>query len=68
MSGLDLTEASAYTSFKRNLKKFLRLNGKLHRELVHNLLGIAVDNKPDGLLCGYASLIAVKHLVFADYR
>ena len=49
-----LTEASAYTSLQAKSEEVSALlNGKPIGSLFITL-GIAVDNKPDGLLCGYA--------------
>ena len=53
---------SADRSFQGNRQKSLRLNCKLHRQLVHHLFGITVDNKTDCFLCRYTALIAVKQL------
>lgn len=58
---------SAYRAFKSDLKKFLSLDGKFHRELVHHFLGISVDDKSYCLLGGNASLVAVEYLVFVDF-
>ena len=56
----------SHCSFKRYAKKLLCLDGKLHRQLVEHLLGIAVHDEAHGLLCGYATLVTVEELVFAD--
>ena len=56
----------SHCSFKRHAKKLLCLDGKLHRQLVEHLLGIAVHDEAHGLLGGDATLVAVEELVFAD--
>ena len=58
---------SAYGAFEGDLQEFLGFDGKLHRELVHHLLGVAVDYEADGFLGGDAALVAVEKLVFADF-
>ena len=59
---------STHRTLKSNLQQVLGLDGKLHGELVHHLLGISVDNQGDGLLGGNTSLIAVEELVLGDFR
>lgn len=54
----------SHCSLKRHGQQFLRFNSKLHRKLIYHLLGISVDDKPDSLLCGDATLIAIKKLIF----
>ena len=54
----------SHGSLKRHTQQFLRLHGKLHRKLVEHILGVAVDNESDSLLCRNATLVAVEQLVF----
>ena len=56
--------ASAHRALKTDTEQLLRLGGKLHRQLVEHVLGIAVDDEPDGVLHGDAALVAVEKLVF----
>ena len=58
----------SYRAFEGYLKQTLRLDCKLHRELVHDLFCISVDYKPYGVFGRYAALIAVKYLVLAYLR
>ena len=58
----------ADTSLEGYGEEFLRLNGKLHRELAHHLTGVAVDNQTDRLLGGDATLVAVEELILIDLR
>ena len=48
------------------MQKFLCLDGKLHRELVHDLFGVTVDDESDGVLEGYTPLLAVEELILVD--
>ena len=48
--------------------EFLSLDGKFHREFVHNFLGIAVDNQRNCFFGRYASLVTVEKLIFRDFR
>ena len=48
------------------MEEFLRLDGKLHRELVHDLFGVAVDDESDGVLKADAALLAIEELIFVD--
>ena len=48
------------------MQEFLRLDGKLHRELVHDFFGVAVDNQSDCILEGDTPLLAVEELIFVD--
>ena len=57
-------KASAYGAFERYAEQFLGLDGELHGEFLQHLLGIAVDDKPHGLLGRDAPLIAIEELVF----
>ena len=59
--------SSSDGAFEGNLKEFLRLDGKLHRQFRKHLAGIAVHYKANGLFRGYAPLVAVKELVFTDF-
>ena len=59
--------ALPYASLKRNAQKLLRLNGKLHGELVNHFLGVTVYNKVYGALNGDAALLAVEELVLRDF-
>ena len=56
----------SHTSFQTHLQKFLRLNGKLHRELIHDLFGVAVDDESDRVFEGDTSLLAVEELILVD--
>ena len=51
-------------SLQRHAEQLLSLNGKLHGQLLDNLLGIAVDDEADSLLRRDAALVAIKELVF----
>ena len=57
----------SYTSFERDAEELLRLDRKFHRELVHYLAGITVDNQPHGLFGRDAALLTVKELLFTDF-
>ena len=50
-------------SLQRHAQQLLRLDGKLHRQFLNHLLGIAVHYQADSLLRGYAALVAVEQLV-----
>lgn len=56
----------SHRSFQRHAEELLCLDGKLHWQLVEHLLGITVHDQAHGLLCGYATLVTVEELVFAD--
>ena len=56
----------ADSTFERDAEQLLRLDGKLHGELLQHLLGLAVDDEPDGLLCRNATMIAIEKLVLGD--
>lgn len=56
----------SHRSFQRHAEELLCLDGKLHGQLVEHLLGVAVHDQAHGLLCGYATLVTVEELVFAD--
>ena len=49
------------------MQEFLRLDGKLHRELVHDFFGVAVNDESDGVLKGDTPLLAVEKLVLVDF-
>ena len=53
-------------AFEGDLEEFLGFDGELHREFVHDLFGIAVDDKADRVLGGYTALAAVEELVLGD--
>ena len=55
-----LTNASADRPFEGYGEKFLGFDGEFHRQFVHNLLGIAVDDECNGLFGRYSALIAVE--------
>ena len=57
----------SHTSLQAHAEELLSLDCKLHRQLVDDLLGIAVHNERDSFLGGNAALVAVKELVFADF-
>lgn len=48
-------------------QQLLCFDGKLHRELVHYLTGIAVYDQADGLFDGDTALLAIEQLFFADF-
>ena len=56
----------SYGAFEGDLKEFLRFDGELHRQFVHYLLGIAIDDKSHSVFDANASLTAVEELVLAD--
>ena len=56
----------SHGAFQRHAEQLLCFYGELHRQLVQYLFGIAVHDEADGLFCGYASLVAVEELLFAD--
>ena len=56
------------SAFERDGEQFLGLDGKLHGEFLEHLLGIAVDDKANGLLCGDTTLVAVEELIFGNLR
>lgn len=47
-------------AFERDLKQFAGLDGKLHRQLGQDFLGVAVHYQTDSVLRSYPPLIAVK--------
>ena len=53
-----LTNASADRPFEGYGKKFLGFDGEFHRQFVHDLLGIAVDDRSHGFIGRYSALIA----------
>lgn len=58
--------SSAYRAFEVDLQQLLGLDGELHGQLVHYLLGVAVDDEPHDLLGGNAALLAVEDLLLVD--
>ena len=58
----------SYGAFQCDLQQFLSLDGKLHGELVHHLLGVAVHNETDGFFGRYAALLAIEDLLLVDFR
>ena len=54
-------------AFEGDLKELLGFDGELHREFVHNLFGIAVDDEADRVLGGDTALAAVEELVLGDF-
>ena len=57
-----------HAAFETHTKELLGLNGKLHRELIDDILGIAIDDEVDGVFGGDAALVAIEELVFTDFR
>ena len=53
-----LTNASADRPFEGYGEKLLGFDGEFHRQFVHDLLGIAVDDESNGLFGRYSALIA----------
>ena len=56
------------STFERYAQEFLCLYGKLHRQLIEHILGIAIDDQANCLLGRNASLIAIEELVFRNLR
>ena len=52
-----------HRSLQRDAQQFLRFYGKFHRQFVEHVLGITIDDQPDGIFQGYASLVTVEELV-----
>jgi hypothetical protein len=50
----------SHSSLKRYGEELLCLYSEFHREFVDYILGVAVDDETYGILCRYASLIAVE--------
>ena len=44
----------------------MSFDGELHRQFVHDLFGIAIDDEAYGVFDAYTALTAVEELVFAD--
>ena len=65
-SFLDRTVLS-HAAFETHAEELLSLHGKLHRQFVDDILGIAVDNEVDSGFGGDAALVAVEELVLADF-
>ena len=58
--------ALSHCSLKRDAEQLLCLDGELHGQLVKDVLGVAVDDEPNGFLLGDAPLLTVEELVLAD--
>ena len=57
----------AYGPFERDLQEFLSLDGEFHREFVHDLLRIAVDDQADCILHRDTALLTIEELFFIDF-
>ena len=57
----------SHGAFERDAEQFLRLDGKLHGQLVEHFLGISVHNQAHGLFCRDAALVAIEELCLADF-
>lgn len=57
----------SYSSFERNAQEFLGFNRKLHGQFIEHVLGVAIDDKSNGLFGGYAALVAIEQLVLGDF-
>ena len=53
-----------YAALKAHTEELLGFNGKLHRELIDDFLGIAIDDEIDGVFGGDAALVAIEELIF----
>ena len=56
----------SHGAFEGDLQQLLGFDGELHGQFVHDFLGVAVDDEPDGVFETDASLLAVEELVFVD--
>lgn len=59
-------EGLTYGAFQRDGEKLLRFDSELHRELIHDFLGVAIDDEADSLLDSDTTLLTVEDLIFAD--
>ena len=59
-------EGLTYGAFQRDGEKLLRFDSELHRELIHDFFGVAIDDEADSLLDSDTTLLAVEDLIFAD--
>ena len=57
----------SYGSFESDLEEFLGFDGKFHREFVHDLLGVAIDDEAYGFLHGDSALLAIEELFLIDF-
>ena len=57
----------SHSAFEGYLQQFLCLDGKLHRQFVHHLFGIAVHNQTYRVLQSDTALLAVEELVLVDF-
>ena len=53
-------------AFETHLQQFLGFDGELHRQFVHDLFGVAVDDESDGIFDTDTALLAVEELVLVD--
>ena len=60
-------QASSDAPLQGDTEELLRLDGKFHRELVHHLAGVPVDNQSHGLFGRDAALLAIEKLLFANF-
>ena len=58
----------SHAAFQAHAEKFLRLDGKFHRQFLEHFLAEAVHDHVDRVLRGQPARVAVKNLVFADLR
>src|SRR5215475_6527946 len=56
------------TPLKTDAEQFLRFHGELHGQLLEDRLAEAVDDHGNSFLFGYAALLQIENLIFADLR
>ena len=61
------TSPLSHAAFETHTKELLGLNGKFHRELIDDILGIAIDDEVDGVFGGDAALVAIEDLILTDF-